>query len=382
MVRGKSRLIAFLVATIVAQPGLGAPVADRKMAILAARLFPDLSSENRHKISSAVGNMLLHRRARFDACGDLPTCEVKAAIWTDAERAQVAQGVAAVAERQPAGVSPADRVRRQIDGINSVLLVYGSGLPPRYPAIDGPVEGEGSPRFASSVADAVTLARAIHDDPSSDFDPSIGLALALLDTNDRDDAGAWEPIDASLNAAAVARAANTQWSRFRYSAILVPGIGPDDLSTPLSARGKLNVRLAAQRFADGLAPFIIVSGGSVHPRGSRSTEAIEMRRALIDRYAIPADCIVVEPYARHTTTNLRNATRRLIAMKAPLDRDVLIVTNPAQSQYIESADFKARSLRDLGYEPGKIGARLSATDLAFRPTAQSSLVDPMDPLDP
>lgn len=304
-------------------------------------------------------------------------------MWSDAERAEITQGVTAATEtRQAGGLEPSALIDRQIAGLNGILSVYGVGLPPRYPAIDGPVEGEGSPRLAQLNADAMTLARAEEGDPSVAFDPSIALALALLDANNRDDAAAFEPLDTSLNAAALARAAKTDWTRYRYSAIIVPGIGPDDLVTPLSARGKLNVRMAAQRFADGAAPFIIVSGGPVHPRGTTTAEAIEMRRALVDRYGISADRIVVEPYARHTTTNLRNATRRLIAMKAPLDRDVLIVTNPAQSQYIESADFKARSLRDLGYEPGKIGTRLSPTDLTFRPTSRSTLIDPMDPLDP
>lgn len=381
--KNNARLLIFVAASLIARPGLAAPVADRELAALAARLFPDLASIDRRKLDPAAQETLSKRRARFEACGEVAACEIKAAMWSEAERGQIAQGVGAViAERPAEPVSPSARVQRQIDGLNSILSVYGIGLPPRYPAIDGPVESEGSPRLALLVADAMALARSEKGDPSVGFDPSVALALALLDANNRTDAGAFEPLDTSVNAAALARAAKTDWSRYRYSAILVPGIGPDDLATPLSARGKLNVRMAAQRFADGVAPFIIVSGGPVHPRGSTTAEAIEMRRALVDRYGIPDDRIVVEPYARHTTTNLRNATRRLIAMKAPLDRDVLIVTNPAQSQYIESADFKARSLRDLGYEPGEIRTRLSPTDLTFRPTSQSTLIDPLDPLDP
>lgn len=377
------RLLIFAAASLMARPGLAAPVADREMAVLAARLFPDLVSIDRRTLNSAAQETLSKRRARFEACGEVAACEIKAAIWSDLERAQIAHSVGVTTgKRQADALPPSARVERQIDGLNSILSVYGTGLPPRYPAIDGPVEGEGSPRLASLVADAMALARAEESDPTGGFDASVVLALALLDANNREDAGAFEPLDTTMNAAALARSARIDWPSYRYSAILVPGIGPDDLATPLSARGKLNVRMAAQRFAEGVAPFIIVSGGPVHPRGTSTAEAIEMRRALVDRYGIPADCIIVEPYARHTTTNLRNATRRLIAMKAPLDREVLIVTNPAQSQYIEGADFKARSLRDLGYEPAKIGTRLSPTDLTFRPVPRSALVDPMDPLDP
>ena len=150
----------------------------------------------------------------------------------------------------------------------------------------------------------------------------------------------------------------------------------------LSARGKWNVRLAAKRFADGEAPFIIFSGASVHPKGTRFVEAVEMRKALIERFGVPAEAIIIEPYARHTTTNLRNVTRRLIAMGAPLDKDSLIVTYTNQSRYIESQEFTSRNLKELGYLPGTVGARLSPTELVFRPSAKSLRIDPADPLDP
>ena len=144
-----------------------------------------------------------------------------------------------------------------------------------------------------------------------------------------------EPIDGGENAAATARARAIDWSRYRYTAIIVTGIGPDMEDLPLSAGGKYHVRLAASRFAQGVAPFIIVSGGRAHPRATPYAEALEMRRALIERYGVPADAIVIEPYARHTTTNLRNALRRLMALGAPLDRQALIVCNPDQSRNIE-----------------------------------------------
>ncbi len=375
--------LAIVAVLMTAQPGQAAPVADRKMADLAARLFPNLVAIDKGKLPQQARTMLRERRARMNACGEAVICQIKAAVWRDAERVELAQDTASLG-RDPSldTPSPSNRIEREIDGINSLLSIYGAGLPSRYPAIDGPADVEGSPQFAARVAEAVALAAVYRDDPSGAFDPSVGLALSLLDANDRDDAVAFEPLDAKLNAAALVRAGKTDWTRYRYSAIIVPGIGPDDLVTPLSARGKLNVRLAAQRFSDGLAPFIIVTGASVHPRGSTATEAIEMQRALIDRYGVPADCIVVEPYARHTTTNLRNVTRRLMALRAPLDREVLIVTNPAQSQYIESPDFVARSMRDLGYVPGKVGLRISPTDLTFRLSPRSALIDPMDPLDP
>lgn len=160
------------------------------------------------------------------------------------------------------------------------------------------------------------------------------------------------------------------------------GAGPDDLLTPLSARGKLHVKVAAQRYFDGQAPFIIVSGGAVHPRETRHVEAVEMRRALIERYKVPAHAILIEPYARHTTTNLRNAARLLISMKAPMDRHALVLSDPRHISYVESAEFAARNQKELGYQPGKIGKRTSPFDVAFLPSQDVSRVDPLDPLDP
>ena len=120
----------------------------------------------------------------------------------------------------------------------------------------------------------------------------------------------------------------------------------------------------------------------MHPRGTRFVEAVEIRRALIDRYGIPADRVILEPYARHTTTNLRNATRRMVALGFPLDRPTLIVTDAEQSKYIESQVFSDRNRAELGYLPGAVGRRLSVYDLEFRPSRLSLRDDPRDPLDP
>jgi hypothetical protein len=226
----------------------------------------------------------------------------------------------------------------------------------------------------------------LHADPHADsaqaLDPSIDYALALLDTGDRTDAIGFEPLSSGANAPAMARARKLDWNRYRYSAMIVTGVGPEEPDMPLSPLGKVHVRLAAARFAQGDVPFIIVTGGRAHPRATRFTEAEEMRKALIERYAIPADAILIEPYARHTTTNLRNATRLLMAIGAPLERDALIVCNPGQSAYIENPQFVQRNEKELGYQPGQIGARLSPTELVFRPARASARIDPRDPLDP
>ncbi|MGN6376072.1 MAG: YdcF family protein [Sphingomonas sp.] len=367
----------------VAPAGAAAPVPDRVIATLAYRLFPLLSAWPAGARGDNMTAALSRRRQRITACDGEVGCVMKAARWTDAERNLVAAAAGQVDPRAWRGRALPDdgaqaEVTREIEGLNAIITVYGQGQPPRYPEIDGPDTNHAE----DNAKIAVATAAAGGDDPATSLDPSMGIALALLDANDQDDAAAFEPLDARYNSAAIARARTVDWSRYRFTAIIVPGVGPDDLATPLSAASKLNVRMAARLWAKGVAPFLLFTGGTVHPRGTHYAEALQMARAMSERFGAPADAIVVDPYARHTTTNLRNATRRLAALGAPLDRPALISTNPAQSRYIEGREFAERNRRELGYQPGRIGARLSPTELVFYPSPESFRVDPRDPLDP
>jgi hypothetical protein len=393
--------MAGMALTIAAAPPVSAarpaPAAatDAVVDALSLRLFPTLGDVTRspawtRALDADRGMTMLHktRAARIAACGT-PACTVEATVWTDEDRATIAtvlnrlgKNGALPAPKPGADLTTAAAIDRELDGLNSVLRVYGLGLPGRYPKIDGPIFATGTPLFADSVKIAIETARAASDAAPDSLAASVAVAIALLDANDAGAATRFDPLDRRENEGARAAAARTDWTAFRYSALIVPGVGPEDAATMLSARSKLHVRLAARHYRAGLAPFILVSGSAVHPRGTRVVEAVEMRRALIDRYGIPADRIILEPYARHTTTNLRNATRRFAALGIPLDRPALIVTDAEQSAYIESKVFTDRNMTDLGYQPGTIGRRLSVYDLEFRPSARSLRHDSRDPLDP
>lgn len=372
-------------ALAVALPSRAAPVKDAYWSLMANQLFPAVASVK--KPPQALAAVLEARKKRIDACQGASKCLFLASTWTDEEMDAVARAIPALPKAGPDGPPIADdgvkaQVARELRGLNGILQTYGFGTEPRYPMIDGPVEKPGSADFKALVADAIWLAEAGRNDPALALDPSIPLAVALIDVNERRDAVAFEPLDQGHNAAAIATARGIDWKRYRYTAIIIPGVGPENPAIALSARGKLHLRLAASRFADGDAAFIIVSGAAVHPKESRFVEAVEMRKVLVERFGVPADRIVIEPYARHTTTNLRNATRRLVAMGAPLDRPTLIVANSSQSAYIESPEFAARNPAELGYQPGTVGKRLSPYELEFTPSLRSLRVDPWDPLDP
>ncbi|WP_149194457.1 YdcF family protein [Luteimonas suaedae] len=372
-------LLCMAVAAI--QPAFASTADDKVVASLGKRLFPVVAAMDRSQASAEVHSMLAARGRRLAACADDAACKVDASIWNENEIALVSER--AVVDRPSAEARERrDAVRRELSGLNAILDVYGKGGTPRYPEIDGPIGKRDSQRLAADVAVAAAIGEIGGDEAVAAFDPSIGLALALIDVNHRLDAIAFEPLDGGLNSDAFQHARKLDWSRYQYTSIIVLGAGPEDLLTPLSARGKLHVKVAAQRYFDGLAPFIIVSGAAVHPRETRFVEAVEMRRALIERYGVPAHAIVIEPYARHTTTNLRNSARLLMSMKAPMDRDALVLSDPRHIDAVESTEFVARNQRELGYQPGRVGERPSPFDILFRPSSDSARVDPLDPLDP
>jgi hypothetical protein len=163
-----------------------------------------------------------------------------------------------------------------------------------------------------------------------------------------------------------------------------PGHGPDIEKVPLSPIGKIRVALVAERYHRGLAPLIILSGGYVHPNKTPYSEAIEMKKALMEKYGVPERAILVDPHARHTTTNFRNAARQMFRYGIPTSKPSLCTTTMDQIIYITDAKwfFAQRNMRELGYLPYELFEKISNHDVVFKPVITSLHADPLDPLDP
>jgi hypothetical protein len=258
-------------------------------------------------------------------------------------------------------------------GLNDVLSVYGEGLAPRYPKIDSVSFNVSPADFQSSVESRT---------PQLFFEPSLGAALQLLSLNHRDEAGRLEPMEKGVNEAAVKSIPSLPWSKYLYSVIVVPGAGPNDPDTPISAAGRARVALAAEAYHAGKAPLILLSGGYVHPAQTRFAEAIEMKKVLLAEYHVPEAAVLVDPHARHTTTNMRNAAREIYRYHIPMNKPALVVSDAAQTSYIAGQPFADRCLKELGYLPYQIVNRTSQTSLVFLPQIDSLQQDPLDPLDP
>lgn len=267
-------------------------------------------------------------------------------------------------------------------GIDRIIEVYAEGRAPRYPEIDSATYDVKSDAWRRTIQIAVAELEDDHAALVLFFQPALRFAVTLLDINGRDEAGRLEPLEKGENAAAVQRVASVDWNKFAYSVIVVPGAGSDRTSVALSPNGKLRLMLAARRYREGKAPFLLVSGGYVHPAQTPWCEALEMKKYLMARLRIPENAILIDPHARHTTTNIRNAAREIYRYGIPFDKPALITTDQFQSASIESAAFGERCMRELGYRPYRLARRVSAFDLEFGPVLEALQGDAADPLDP
>lgn len=272
--------------------------------------------------------------------------------------------------------------KNTVGGLNHVVQVYGLGGQPHYPKIDSAFYDVKSGPYSEIIN--IMFGMLAEDESAHQlfFQPSLRAALALMDANRRDEAGRFEPMEKGENAAAVGRVSKIDWARYSYSVILAPGHGPEEPQVSLSPRAKLFLAGVARRYQQRQAPFIVVSGGYVHPNQTPFCEAAEMKRCLMEDYGVPENAIFIDPHARHTTTNLRNAARLIFRYGLPGDKMALITSTPAQIRAIDQQKFRDRCDRELGYQPMKLGKRLSPFDLEFLPLRDSLQADPTDPLDP
>ena len=270
------------------------------------------------------------------------------------------------------------------NGLQYIIDSYAFGKKGRYPSIDSvsyPAKGMMYRRYLMSAG--FYLAEQTGN-WALFFQPHLTFALFLMDMNDRDEAARHEPLEEFENRKALDYIPSIQWDKYPYAVIMQPGHGPDIAGVALSPIGKIRVALVAERYHKGLAPLIILSGGYVHPNKTPYSEAIEMKKALMEKYGVPERAILVDPHARHTTTNFRNAARQMFRYGIPTSKPSLCTTTMDQIIYITDPKyfFNQRNMRELGYLPYELGEKISAHDVVFKPVITSLHADPLDPLDP
>lgn len=360
------------------------------------------------RLDPALQTMAAERNARIAAaspCLPRPSCLANTWIWTQNEISLVDTALRRIASAKGMTAALVGRHMRPSrrfgahaaldDGamlsaawrdtaaaMNRVINVYAKGEPPRYPQSDAIIFDTARPEF-SGVLDAHSKAISAMARPDDlIFDGPLRYTVNLLRMNERSDASAFRPLLSGENRATVAKIRKFGWRERRYSAILVFGHGPDDPQSRTGAMGYIRMAMAAELFARGVAPFIIVSGGNVHPNRTSFNEAVEMKKVMIAQYAVPADRILIEPHARHTTTNQRNCARLLFAAGFPTDRPAVIVTDPMTAGYLGSDQLRQRNVAEMGVNPGRITPGKFPFSFDFQPDAVAFHVNATDPLDP
>jgi hypothetical protein len=267
-------------------------------------------------------------------------------------------------------------------GINYIIDQFGLGKKMRYPLIDSPNYVVTSRYYKTVLKDMLALLDEQTDDMKLFYQPSLAVAMHLMEANDRDEPARFEPMEQGVNKKAFERVKQIQWAKYPYAAIVIPGNGPPLATTPISPDNKIHCDAAAMSYLKGMAPFIITSGGYCYPFRGPYCEAIEMKKYLMNKYGIAEDAIIVDPHARHTTTNIRNADRLIIRYGIPADKPSLFITSKSQHDYAMNDLFDKRNLHELGYLPYSGKKSISNHAIVFYPVYESLHMDPLDPLDP
>lgn len=105
-----------------------------------------------------------------------------------------------------------------------------------------------------------------------------------------------------------------------------------------------------------------------------------MKIVLMREFSIPSDRIIIDPYALHSTTNLRNAARFMLQYSL---QNATIVADFLQTFYFSHdwiSQFYERCIEDLGYVVGDM-EQIGLTQTSFVPSNDCWKVgtDPSDP---
>jgi len=269
-----------------------------------------------------------------------------------------------------------------IYGINYIIDQFGMGKKMRYPRIDSTNYVVTSRYYRMVLKDIFALLDEQTDQMKFFYQPSLAIAMHLMEANDRDEPARFEPMEQRENKKAFERVKQIQWAKYTYAAIVIPGNGPELFTTPISPDNKIHCDAAAARYLKGFAPFIITSGGYCYPFRGPYCEAVEMKKYLMTKYSIPEEAIIIDPYARHTTTNIRNANRLMIRYGIPINKPSLFVTSKSQHDYAMNDAFDRRNQHELGYVPYRDKKSISNHDIVYYPVMECLHMDPLDPLDP
>lgn len=269
-------------------------------------------------------------------------------------------------------------------GINQIIDTYAAGINPKYPDLDRVSYDVNSDQYKLLLKNLVSDLNSTKDQSTLFYQPFLNFALKLLELNNRGEAAYFEPLKDGENALAYQNIQSINWGNYTYSMLVVLGDAPNspnDLPN-ISIGAMERCDYAVTLFNKGIAPLIVFTGGNVAPFQSKYFEAIEMKKYVMKKYGIPANKIVVDPHARHTTTNIRNAGRLAFEYDIPVNKKALISATKTQIESIAASSFTTRCITEMGHVPMLLGNMTSERDIEFTPLIKVLHLDSSDPLDP
>lgn len=268
-------------------------------------------------------------------------------------------------------------------GINHVIDVYGAGQKPYYQRIDSISFVRNNPRHQNMLIESKRYLLELLKDTNLFYTIPLHAALLFLNINERNEAVDFEPMAETVNKKAYAHIQTVDWDKYPYSIILLLGSGPDEYVSKLNREIRPRLKMVALKYHQGVAPFIIVSGGRVHPYKTPHSEAFFMKKYLMEECGVPEHAILMEPHARHTTTNVRNTVRIMFRQGIPVNKCALISSSESHISSVASPDFAKRCLDEMGVKPYELGKRISEQFIEFFPQITALQINPeRDPLDP
>jgi hypothetical protein len=264
-------------------------------------------------------------------------------------------------------------------GVNKVLDVYIKSKKPSYANIDSISFSRNDAKFRSEVHNMLANEVKKSGDKAF-FEIPVDLAIDALMINNRDEAARYEPLNKGMNATAFENLKNIKWDKYQYSMMLIPGEGPEKAGVVIDSLGIVRCKLAAESYNKGLAPLIVVSGGHVHPYKTPYCEAVEMKKYLVKELNIPENVIIIEPHARHTTTNMRNAARIVYRFGIPADKKIAVVTNSNQNRFL--LGMERRFMTELNCVPYRELKKVNEELSEYYPDRNALQCNSIDPLDP
>ena len=269
-------------------------------------------------------------------------------------------------------------------GINQIINVYCKGDDPLYPIIDSISYDVNSVQFKSLLKDLVNNLNNNSNQNQLFYQPFLKFALGVLNINDRDEAGRYYPMRSSVNKEVFNHISTINWDSYEYSMIVVLGDSPNspgDLPN-ISIGGMARADHGVELYQQGKAPLLVFTGGHLTPVHTPYSEAIEMKKYVMDKYNIPENKILVDPHSRHTTTNMRNVGRLIFKYSIPVSKKGVISTSKSHSEYVSSDRYLTRSQNEMKHIPFVLYNRLSDFDIEFTSHIEVLHLDSTDPLDP